>query len=910
MGILYVCPTCRKALQGRVRRLEFIPRTSGQGCVRISTSAPRKRNAIGQQSDHSQILSKNIGSATLNGPDRRNNYRLRPNKPDKDDILENIFKLTRRPKAKAPVDAQSLGQHSTSARKSQDQGSEIYTDIDLVRRMLYGKSIPIQDTWKALQNTKLFASGVAPLPNSEQDQSETPQAPDTRIFREFLLEAVRQRASHSLSSTLSISAIVTDYIAHGFMRVELWNSLLWCLLGTLYRLRDDVIRGLAINTIRQDTLEVWNLYTTILVHSNDLTEYLPTLDVTQPSRVNPSTMDDITLRTTTLEADIFDLLLHSLKSNRLGVYGDRITLVAIFTYLALQINSTVIDSRSLKSFDATRLSDLIACLTEQKGLTRAKVQEYIVEQGISSDKTILLVKYWSSLQDYSQPTQPAKARSNTTEFPFSPILQGLQVATKTKDLNLANKLWIRLVKLLEDPKLVDQLQLRSKTESLSPLETRKRAEISDVFLKCLKTFVKIGHADKAVEVWNFMGQNLGFQPGPAHWVMLLDSCKRSMDALSLNDIWQKIKEKKIQPDHLMWTAYIDGLLNCKDWKTALKALEDMGEAWKSARSGQTSQIHHIASDKYIGTYLPHIAPINAALTGLIALGKGSAASTVLKWAIAQNVKPDSITFNVILKHAVNTNNMEEIQRILIKMEEFKCPPDDATITALISGLLQSPTSSFYTQNPEQQKETMIRLLNYIEQSGFRMRHSIYSRVLHDFLIQENPNLLAAHAVLAHMAGHNMQPDHSIYTILIRFYFSTHPPSLVAIDSLWQRIQREKTPLDHIFYDRMIEGYARVGEIEKMLKFLRRMPEVGMKTGWVALTTVLRALRRAEEWDLIYELVADVLDKDGLFRIGQRGWRSREFWEGVKGLEEDGMRLPDIPWERIEAELREKSEVRF
>lgn len=876
--------------------------------MRLSTSASRKHNAIGQQLDHSQTLSNNISSGTLTRPDRRNNYRSRPNKPNKDAILEDIFKLTRRLKPKAPVNAQSSGQRSTSACNSQDQGTEIYNDIDLVRRMLYGKSIPIQDTWKALQNTKFFASGAAPLSKSEQDQSETLQAPDASIFREFLLEAVRQRASYSPGSTLSIPAIVTGYITNGFMRVELWNSLFWCLLGTLHRLRDDVIRGLANEAIRQDTLEVWNLYTKMLVHSNDRTENLPTLDVTQPSRVNPSIMDDGTLHTTILNADMFDLLLHNLKDNHLGVYGDRIALVAIFTYLTVQINSRVIDSRSLRTFDATRLSNLIAFLTKQKGLTQAKVQEHIVEQGISSDKAILLVKYWSLLQDYLQPTQPAKARSDAPEFPFSSILQGLQVATKTKDLNLANKLWIRLVKQFEDPKLADQLQLRSKVESLSPLEPRKRAEISNVFFKCLKTFVKIGHADKAVKVWNFMGQNLGFQPDPAHWVMLLEGCKRSMDTLSLNDIWQKIKENKIEPDHLMWTAYIDGLLNCKDWKAALKALEDMGEAWKSARSGQASKIHRVANDKYTGTYLPNIAPINAALTGLIALGKGKAASTVLKWATTQNVKPDAITFNIILKHAVNTNNMEEIQRILIKMEEFKCSPDDATITALIPGLLQSPTSTFYTQNPEQQKETMIRLLDYIEQSGFKMRHSVYSRVLHDFLAQENPNLPAAQAVLVHMASRNMQPDYSIYTILIRFYFSTHPPSLVAIDSLWQRIQRDKTPLDHIFYDRMIEGYARVGEIEKMLKFLRRMPEVGMKTGWVALTTVLRALRRAEEWDLIYELVVDVLDKDGLFRIGQRGWRSKEFWEGVKGLEEDGMRLPDIPWEKIEAELRERSEV--
>lgn len=77
-------------------------------------------------------------------------------------------------------------------------------------------------------------------------------------------------------------------------------------------------------------------------------------------------------------------------------------------------------------------------------------------------------------------------------------------------------------------------------------------------------------------------------------------------------------------------------------------------------------------------------------------------------------------------------------------------------------------------------------------------------------------------------------------------------------------------LDNVFYDRVIEGYAEIDEVEEALKFLRLVPEEGKSPGWLTLTRVLRALVRAREWGWVAELVDDVEREGGLLRHGHRG----------------------------------------
>ena len=78
----------------------------------------------------------------------------------------------------------------------------------------------------------------------------------------------------------------------------------------------------------------------------------------------------------------------------------------------------------------------------------------------------------------------------------------------------------------------------------------------------------------------------------------------------------------------------------------------------------------------------------------------------------------------------------------------------------------------------------------------------------------------------------------------------------------------------------------------MLSFLSQMHKAGKVPGWIALFTALEALVQAQEWELVKNLVRDVIAEEGLLRNGIRGWRGeQEFWEMVEDLKLSGLDLP-------------------
>ena len=155
------------------------------------------------------------------------------------------------------------------------------------------------------------------------------------------------------------------------------------------------------------------------------------------------------------------------------------------------------------------------------------------------------------------------------------------------------------------------------------------------------------------------------------------------------------------------------------------------------------------------------------------------------------------------------------------------------------------------------------------------------------MIKEGNNVSTALKVLAHMGSRNVQPTAHIYTILMTYYFQLDPPDLRAADALWNQISntpRYSETLDIIFYDRMVEGYARHGAMGKTMAFLTRMSKDGKRPGWLAMIAVIQCLASHREWDRLKQIVFDVQRSEGLLRAGVRGLKGQpEFWELVNTL---------------------------
>ena len=446
------------------------------------------------------------------------------------------------------------------------------------------------------------------------------------------------------------------------------------------------------------------------------------------------------------------------------------------------------------------------------------------------------------------------------------ISSDIRKAAKDHDLKFALKLWKRFQEKLE----------LGQTDDM---------DVGAVFADFLWSFVYLDRSDLAIKTWAALRVQK-VRPTICHWDAMLEACKMNKDLTSLEALWAQMKKTRVRPDNQAWTIYIGCILQSKDWRAALRIVELMGKAWvQNARD--RSSIERNDPDSDMSQYSPSIVPVNAAIAGLFRLNQSEAAQSVLKWAREQALMPEVDTFNILLRWTARNADGASVQQVLTDMRTHNCSPDVITLTVLIDGLISHPASKFHQSSPEKQEAAVARVLDNMVASGLPPTPHTYGTLLHSLLQGPSPNLPAAQAILARMSVTGTKASQHIYTMLITHYFASSPPNLLAIDALWQRMKLERTVVDHVVYDRMIEGYARLGEAEKMQKFLRTMRSVGKLPGYPALEGALRTLAERDEWELCEDLVRDAESNGGL--AWKRGWKGEEeFWDLVRNLRERGL----------------------
>lgn len=539
----------------------------------------------------------------------------------------------------------------------------------------------------------------------------------------------------------------------------------------------------------------------------------------------------------------------------------------------LKTNSVISDSviRSAQPFHSFvrhlnykgyHLSGLVIDMLKAKGLS-PRIADIAVAgwEAAPKSKTEYLVSVWPSTSVLKK-----NIFQQSTEWKMRQIRlisQDLARAVQRSDTGLATKLWQRFY----DNSIHDGVMESSQDQILSQF---------------LTSFFSLRRPEQAVNVWNAMVR-WNLTPKQKHWQAMIVGSTKAKDLTSVQQIWSNMKAAGVEPDTKSWTAWIHGLIKCGEWQIGLGALEELGHIWRRAPEKAKP------NDTGTGQLLPTIEPVNGAITALLATGKADLVPKVFRWAKSRNLTMNTSTFNIMLRPAIRKDRIDEVYHLLSEMETHNCQPDIVTFTIILNGLLSNPTSSFHTQTPEAQQSTVLSLLSTLQNNGLTATAHTYSTVLDGLLSPQTLNLTAARAVLDHMAGNNLKPSPHIYTILVSHYFDASPPNLAAIDSLLHRIRQEKGVLDPVFYDRMIEGYARMGEVEKMLQFVRRAPKEGKTPSWMALLAVLKELVRQQEWVFVKEFVADVSDREeGLLRHGEGSKVGRDwFWELVDDLKGSG-----------------------
>lgn len=415
-------------------------------------------------------------------------------------------------------------------------------------------------------------------------------------------------------------------------------------------------------------------------------------------------------------------------------------------------------------------------------------------------------------------------------------------------------------------------------------------------------FLAMRQPNLAVDIWNTVIQ-AGLEPTVRTWTVLMRGCSRARDADSLESFWTRMRSQGIQPDAHAWSVRVLGLIKSRKERDALESLHAMGQEWIAAlrtqlrkrtaglkakqRLAAESSLNIVEHTNDVGNVpRPIIAVMNSAVSGF-AGGADMHMAKAIAWGRNFGIEPDLITYNALLNVAMRKNRGDEALEILKHMQIRNIQPDSTTFTVLLSALFQS--SYFLELDAEPQSEKLFALITDIESSSpnAKLDKKGYALAI-DRMLKLHSNTVAARALLEHMASRGLEPTAQIYTILMSSYFDASPPDFAAAEALWTRIRSSNSgygaALDTIFYDRMVESYARhhmeVG-LQPMLQFLDRMSKEGKRPSWRALELVARALNDRAEWARLAKLVDDVKETKGSVRLGARGLVGQnEFWRFV------------------------------
>ena len=403
---------------------------------------------------------------------------------------------------------------------------------------------------------------------------------------------------------------------------------------------------------------------------------------------------------------------------------------------------------------------------------------------------------------------------------------------------------------------------------------------SQIPIKVYNEFLVIYHTlkmpHKAVAVWEYMVSH-GISPTVVTWTSMMKGCQVNKNWEGSERIWQTMLANGIQPDAQAWAVRLYNIFHSKQIQQAMKALAQMTDEWQAgqAKVDQRGGCKNALSPK------PNVEVLNAALSGITKFRRTTLVPKILSWAKELQVPFDAVTYNILIRSALEEDNEDEAQEILRKMNAEGIEPDNALFSILLNSMFKN-SAELQSLSDDALTERILSIVSQLGSHAIRSNSYPYT-ILVAGLIHYRQNPAAAQLVLDHMAQHNVRPSPHIYTSLVNHYFSQDPPDEGAINAIWEQAQSQGLA-DAVLYDRMIENYAQNGEVGKMMFFLQKMHRSSKTPSWRALGEVIRALARAGHWDRFDEVAEDVRDGEiGIRDDGREENGKESFWEEVRRL---------------------------
>jgi pentatricopeptide repeat protein len=394
--------------------------------------------------------------------------------------------------------------------------------------------------------------------------------------------------------------------------------------------------------------------------------------------------------------------------------------------------------------------------------------------------------------------------------------------------------------------------------------------------------------ERQAEIWNHMLAS-GMTPTHEQWGLMISARMKHLN--SMEHIWERMHSSGTKPDHMTWCTRLSSHIYYGNPEEAIQILYQWGNSWyeevRKIFTDHNVSIPEMARLTRDGPTIPR--PKTDALTTVITAlvqrkgGQGRRLDLVpdaFAWAQTFAVKPNLWCYNTLFRTCLRDGNLKEAMQILAKMEEESITPDAYTFYAFADFIFKQSNKSVMTE--DEQYKLMFSVLDMLEMRGLDPNAVFFGSMI-DGLLKRGPDNVAnigpAMMLLRIMTDKNIAVSSQIWTSLMTHYFQegrrlasegNGAPDWAAIEALWRRMnQTQPLSLDAIFYDRMIEGFAGFGEIARAATMLERMRKEGKRPGWSALTALLTAYVEQHFTEQARALVNDVVSGTGLLKDGVR-----------------------------------------
>ncbi|KAK8041962.1 hypothetical protein PG993_006485 [Apiospora rasikravindrae] len=486
--------------------------------------------------------------------------------------------------------------------------------------------------------------------------------------------------------------------------------------------------------------------------------------------------------------------------------GPRVSTLAIATY-ALLLDRQRSNANVRQS--AARFMAKIAYMINTVRLRSDKLGDYLSQSSAASPATSrYIMEQWPNISESldngnanAQPRNPASRNVAAGHAkPYSAhrasIEKRLSRAYGTRHLAEVDRIWHDFI---------------GKPADFTPERAAALREEQDIFNSFINTYMALNEPDKAIIVWNTLPR-LGLKPTLKTWNVVLDGCRKARNLDGLNTVWSRLQASGLALDIPIWTTRVAGLIDCGDPKGAIEALEE----------------------------LLAIEPVNAAMAGLVRLDKLKAAQSLLSWSSRQGIRPDIVTFNILLRPLIRDGREREVKGLLETMKTLGVNADAATFTVVLDGTL----ANVPLHDIQSQAEVVRSVFDKMEGAGLKSNLHTYGKMIYLLLRSGDRAQESVKIVLSHLWSQGYELSPHIYTMLVEHYFARQPPDLDAVNGLLLRRRLlDYDDMDRVFYDRVIKGYVHVGELGTALDIYRKLHAAGFMVELDTQFDLLRALVR-------------------------------------------------------------------